>query len=153
MKTQNPKIKIYIDTGADISFLKPLFDHCEFFSLPYDSNDRRKKRPRVRVPCPSEAQLNDCHIRWDEADFTSDDFSGSFVYPQLQKIIGPDNRRDILHLDSAHKMGADIFLTSDKDDILSKRNQLEQIICYKIYHTPTERAEVLDAISKIRPAR
>ena len=149
-ETQRYKVKIYLDSGADISFFKSYHNDCDFCTFPYDLDHRRKKPPKPRVAFPSEALLDDCHIIWNETDFRFDDFSASPVYGAITSIVGPDNRRDILHLDSAHKEQVDLFLTSDKDDIWSKRNLIEQLVCFKIYHTASEQTETLTAIAKTR---
>ena len=49
---------------------------------------------------------------------------------------------DCQHLDSAYKAGCDLFLTSDKTDIWSKRESIEALLGLKVLHMPSE-AELL----------
>lgn len=146
MNMQNEKIKIYTDTGADISKLKKkVASYCEFYQFPYDSPDRPKKT--FLLAKPSDAQWQDCHPLWDEfSDITWDDFQGSPLYPEIKALIGigPENRRDVLHFDSAYKTDCKVFLTSDKGDIWSKRAALEALTGIKIFCTSIESEDILD---------
>gem|GEM_PF-5544772 len=104
-------ISIYCDTGADISKMKA-FTWCKFYQFPYDSPDRPKKP--LLLAQPSAAQWRDCHAAWKEfTEITWGDFAGSSLYLDVEAIIGkgPENRRDVLHFDSAYKTGCKIFLT------------------------------------------
>lgn len=139
------KIPIYCDSGADISKLKNFSTYCAFYQFPYDSPDR-PKRPLLLAK-PSKAPWKDCHAAWMEfSEITWDDFKESIFHPQIEAIIGigPENRIDVLHFDSAYKTSCQIFLTSDKKDIWSKRVPLESLTRIKIFHTPSE----LKAIQK-----
>ncbi|NDD59125.1 MAG: hypothetical protein EBZ47_07755 [Chlamydiae bacterium] len=55
----------------------------------------------------------------------------------MEAIIGSENRRDVLHFDSAYKTACKLFLTSDKGDIWFKRDALESLTGIKIFHTPS----------------
>lgn len=140
------KVRIYCDSGADISKLKNVEVQCEFYQFPYDSPDRPKKP--LLLAKPSEAQWRDCHAAWIEfSEITWDDFKGSPLHPQIETIIGPDNRRDVLHFDSAYKSECSIFLTSDKGDIWSKKTVLESLTGIKTFCTPLELQAVLEYFS------
>jgi hypothetical protein len=142
------KFKIYCDSGADISKLKSHTSKCEFYQFPYDSPHRPKKP--LLLAKPSNAQWQDCHPAWEEfSDITWGDFKGSAIHSQLECIIGagPENRRDVLHFDSAYKTGCKIFLTSDKGDIWSKRIALESISGIKTFYTPFELEALLEYFS------
>lgn len=147
--SENRFIIIYIDTGANIKFLKIYYDFCKFIAFPYDSNHRRKVSPRPLVATPSAAPWQDCHISWPEAKFPWSEFKGSKIYNELEQIVGKSNRQDILHLDSANKEQADIFLTSDKDDIWNHRQEIEKITSYKIFHTGSEEESIISYIKKL----
>ena len=69
---------------------------------------------------------------------TTVDFTDSDLLPNITSIIGKTNRRDILHIDSAYKTGCQIFLTSDKKDIWSKRSDLEPLLSMKIFYSASE---------------
>ena len=47
-------------------------------------------------------------------------------------------RKDFLHLDTAYKARADIFLTSDKSEIGKNKAKLESICGFKIFETKQE---------------
>lgn len=143
------KVRIYCDSGADISKLKSI-SCCEFYQFPYDSPHRPKKP--LLLAKPSEAQWIDCHPSWMEfSGITWADFIGSALHPQIEAIIGsgPESRRDVLHFDSAYKTECTIFLTSDKGDIWSKRDVLESLTGIKIFHTPFELAGILEHLSML----
>jgi hypothetical protein len=143
-------IRIYCDSGADISKLKSFFVSCEFYQFPYDSPDR-PKRPLLLAK-PSKAQWRDCHAAWMEfSEITWDDFIGSSLHPQIEAIIGtgPENRRDVLHFDSAYKTACKVFLTSDKGNIWSKKDALESLAGIKIFHTPFELEGTLEYLSML----
>lgn len=146
---QKVKVKIYTDTGADISYLKDFFRNCDFCTFPYDSSHRRKKAPKPILARPSKAQWRDLNASWKELKFPWSDFSPSPIFYRIKEIVGSGNRRDILHLDSAHKEGAHLFLTNDKDDIWDKRDEIEQIVCFKIYHTSSEKGQIQNAVVEI----
>lgn len=138
------KIRVYCDSGADISKLKNITPYCEYYQFPYDSPDRPKKP--LLLAKPSQAQLRDCHAEWMEfPDITLADFERSTLHPQIKAIIGtePEKRRDVLHFDSAYKTGCKIFLTGDKRDIWSKRATLESLTGIKSFCTPFEIEAVL----------
>jgi|GEM_PF-5448683 len=59
---------------------------------------------------------------------------GSKIYEDIKNTIGSQNRRDVLHVDSAYKERSDVFLTEDRD-ILRVRNDLEKICGFKIFNT------------------
>jgi hypothetical protein len=135
-------VKIYCDSGADISSLKE-FSHCEFYQFPYGSEHRPKKK--FKLAKPSKTQWRDMHIPWNELNnVTWNDFSESDIFLQIMNIIGKSNRRDVLHIDSAYKTGCQIFLTSDKGDIISKRTEIESLCSIKIFHSPSEIEELKD---------
>lgn len=126
------KIKIYCDSGANIKFLKTYFSCIEFYQYPYDSQDRpRKHRPKVAKA--SNLCWKNANATWEEMQTPWKDCCGSEVYESLIKIVGKSNHEDILHLDSAYKEGCNIFLTSDKDDIWSKRCDIERICGFNIF--------------------
>jgi|GEM_PF-1509845 len=143
-------VSIYCDTGADISKMKA-FTWCKFYQFPYDSPDRPKKP--LLLAQPSAAQWRDCHAAWKEfKEITWADFVGSSLYPEIETIIGkgPENRRDVLHFDSAYKTKCKIFLTADKGDIWSKRASLEQLTDIKIFYTPLELETILAHLEMLK---
>lgn len=141
------KIKIYCDTGASISFLKGYKETIEFIQFPHDSRDR-PKRVNMSVAKPSACRWSQANITYQEATFQFFDCAKSNIYSELEKLIGKHNETDVLHLDSAYKANAHIFLTSDKRDIWTKRSILEPICGFKIYYPAAvgEQVQVIEYI-------
>ncbi len=63
------------------------------------------------------------------------------MLPEILKIIGPSNRRDALHVDSAHKSECRAFVTTDSD-ILIHRKRLESLLGVRFFHSERD-AEAL----------
>ena len=139
------KIKIYCDSGADITFLKEFFSVCEFIQFPYDSVHRPKNK-KMDLTDPSDLAWQNAHLSWGESKFTWEDFSESDIFGKILAIVGANNRLDASHLDSAYKSGADVFLTSDKKDIFSKKYALEIVCKFKIFYTAEEKEAIVACI-------
>ena len=73
------------------------------------------------------------NFTWDTVPDTWDDYKGSEKYKAISHIVGAQNRRDLLHIDSAFKSGCSVFFSRDSD-VLSKKHQLEQLLDMKILH-------------------
>ena len=54
--------------------------------------------------------------------------------PELVAVVGGSSDMDARHLDSAYMTGCLAFLTSDRGDILSKREQLLLITGLRVFH-------------------
>ncbi|MBU4269598.1 hypothetical protein L6269_03845 [Candidatus Dependentiae bacterium] len=128
------KIKVYLDSGAtDKKFIKKYCYICDFYQYPCDSAHRTKSSS-INLAYPSEVQWRDANISWAEDSYTWGDCKGSILLSEIKNIIGKNNRRDALHLDSAYKTNCSIFLTSDKKDIYSNKKILEPLLKIKIFH-------------------
>jgi hypothetical protein len=57
------KIKIYLDSGADITGIKSLYGQCIVFNAPYDSPYRRKNITCSLLPS-SQAQWHNANWSW-----------------------------------------------------------------------------------------
>ena len=136
------KIKVYVDSGANIKYLKKYSDNCVFFQFPYDSPDRPKKN-RPEIAMASQLQWRDFNTTWEETDFSWESMHRSSVFPQILNILGKSNRRDALHLDSAYKHGVQLFLTSDKKDIWRNRKELERICNFNIFCSSDEMQDII----------
>lgn len=124
-------IKLYCDSGANIKYLKKYKD-LEFYKYPYDKNSRGKKL-KHKLPKVSELTWEMANTTWEESTFTWGECEGSEKYEILLKMLTQENIEDVLHLDSAYKTEVDIFITSDKDDIESKKEELEALLNFKIF--------------------
>ncbi len=103
----------------------------ELLHFPYDENSRSKKlSPKL---APSKANWNDMNIPWDSVQGSWEDMAASERFEEILAIIGATNRKDALHVDTAHKADCDAMVTVD-DDILSKRDQLKGVTGLDIFH-------------------
>lgn len=125
-------IKIYADTGADLTFLKPYKARLKIYQFLYDENVLSKK---IHLAVPSEVTWETAHITWKDFNFAWDECVKSEKYEKIKKIIGKNNQMDILHLDSAYKTGCNIFLTADEKDIWSKKTELEPLLGLRVFTT------------------
>ena len=128
-------IKIYCDNGACPNELKTLQKKgsIELVMFKYENKNRHIKNSGQ----PSAATWNDMkNYTWDDVPGTWDDYNASDKYEEIVAIVALENKRvDILHLESAYKTGVDAFITNDKDDILSYRDQLEKALGFRFFHT------------------
>lgn len=67
--------------------------------------------------------------------------SGSVHLEEIRSILGPQNRRDALHVDSAYKAGCKCFVTRDSD-ILLKRKQLETLLGIRFFDPAKDKEEL-----------
>ena len=144
-------LKVYCEHGA---LTKKLRAHqkvgrIELIHFPYDPDARSKHlSPSAKL---SEAQWRDMNVAWNElGKVTWDEFSGSAYLEDIKSIIGASHRRDVLHVDSAHKTGCKIFITVD-NDILSKKEELEPLLGMRFFHPEKDEAELesyLDCLSR-----
>ncbi len=130
--------KVYCDSGAYTKILKKLEKDGKIKLLYHPYENKNSKIDGMSLP--SESTWNDMKMTWDECVFTWDEFSGSEKVNELKDIIGLSNRVDILHLDSAYKSKCDFFVTSDKGDIYSKKDEifklLNIVVCLHTEITP-----------------
>jgi len=75
----------------------------------------------------------------------------SSKYDDIVRIIKStaDTSRDALQLDSAYISTAAAFVTSDKRDIVSRRDQREPLLGIRIFHLPFEEDEFCEWVSSI----
>ena len=124
--------KVYCEHGALRTELYELqkIGQINLVLFPYEEKVKRIKEPGV----PSEAAWSEMNFSWENSPGSWEDYKGSTKYVQIQEIIGRENKRDVKHLDSAFKSNCQAFLTRDKGDILSKKNELEEILKMKFFH-------------------
>ena len=128
------KIKVYLDSGASLP--RDLHEFCECYQFPYDSSDRPKKKTQ-KLASPCELTWKEWNCSWEESTFSWAD-SGHFIPEKIKKLIGKNNKADYKHLYSALRMNCQIFLTSDKGDIWTVRNEIQSEYFLKIFHMPFE---------------
>ena len=138
-------MRVYCEHGAITSDLRRLQHEgvVELVRFPYDPNSRSRHINTVAVP--SAAQLRDLNLTFAELAFAFSDHQGSQHLSDIVRLIGPGNRRDALHIDSAFKSGCGIFVTQDKD-ILRYRQHLEGLLGIRFFHPDDDKEALLDFI-------
>lgn len=117
-------IRVYCEHGAMTRELRQLRQSgsIEIVMFRYET----RKARGVAWAKPSQAQVRDVeHLSITElSQWPMDEFQGSARLSRIIQVLGPQNRRDALHVDSAYKSACRFFFTHD-GDILSKRDPLE----------------------------
>ena len=132
-------IRVYCDTGAFVSALTRLESegHISLHQFKYEN---RSKRIRG-IALPSALTYDELkNYAYDELEeLTYSELGGAnSKLEDIVAIVGACNRMDARHLDSAQMSGCSVFLTSDKNDIWSKRNTLKAVAGLTVFHVPTE---------------
>ena len=139
-------MKVYCENGALTPGLKALQNSgvIELINFPHDPNTwSRGISPTAQ---PSALQYRDIvqplkvpiYCTYDELG------PGSEMYDRILAIVGPNNRRDALHVDSAYKSGCRAIVTTD-NDILAHRTELEALLSLAVL--PSETAH--EALTKL----
>lgn len=108
------QVKIYLDGSAKVRGFKEIHHKCKFLLSPYDSSTQKPKDLKWDLATTSKPKCRDCYMAWKDNSFSYADHSASKKLDDIYTVIGNDTqeRRDGLHLDSAYKSVAHIFLTS-----------------------------------------
>ena len=124
--------KVYCDHGSLTQDLRHLqaADRIEIVTFPYDDMCHKIKTKAI----PSAAQIRDLHMPINQLPGTFDDYQASDRLTDIQTILGNNTRCDALHVDSAAKSGCSHFFTMDKNHILAKRAELQQLLGIKFLH-------------------
>jgi hypothetical protein len=127
-------VLVYCDTGGYRSELKD-FEQQGLIKLLNFKYENRNKYIKDIAP-PSEPTYQDMHYSSLElCGMTSIDLGKKLSKKdQIIKLIGECNIRDIKHLDSAYMAGCKAFITSDKDDICSKSNEIFHLLDIHVFH-------------------
>ena len=140
------KFRVYCDTGGCNKELRSLEKNgdIEIFYYPYENKNKFIKQ---RSP-PSRMTWGDMIDPWNENFYPWKAYSGSKKFIGLTRILSlNNNRKDILHLDSAYKSECHFFVTSDKVHIYSKRNELfNHLKIFVCLHTDI--SQIINAIQK-----
>ena len=132
--------RVYCDTGAYRRELSELESKgwIAVYQFKYENRNRRIRRAAV----PSRPTFSEMNYTWNELKRTdglkelawNDYGRRSEKFLELESIVGTGNSRDVKHLDSAYATGCSIFLTSDKADIWSKREQIKAVTGMVVMH-------------------
>lgn len=146
------QVIVYLDGGANVTGFKELHQCCKFVLSPYDHKSQKKRGDvKWELATPSQAQWRDSHMSLKDTHFSWEDHKASEKLSEIYSIIGngPRERRDGLHLDSAFKSGAHIFLTSDIGNIWSHRHVLEPLLGFRIFYPDLEVNLVKEFINRL----
>ncbi|MBN1186850.1 MAG: hypothetical protein JXB49_31525 [Bacteroidales bacterium] len=125
------KIKIYCEDGAlnkNIRSLKKM-QNIELISFEFENRNKRTRKSKK----PSELTCDSSFIKADSSILISDT-ARSELFEDIVRIVGAENYNDIRHIDTAYKEECQIFITSDKKDIVSKRKELEKLTGIKFFY-------------------
>ena len=123
--------KIYCERGAYRKELRELelSGKIEIVSFPYEG--RNRKTPKDSRP--SIITMDSTYITWDMT-FLIGDAVESDKFSQIASMVGKNNTMDIRQIDAAYKSQCQVFLSPDKGDIISNRNELEGLLGMKFFH-------------------
>jgi hypothetical protein len=140
---------VYCDSGG---FRPELLDlarrgQISLFQFKYENRNRHIKQAAV----PSASTWEQMNYTWDEMrrtpgleSVTYDSIGAqSSKFQELLGIVGVGNRTDAQHLDSAYATQCSVFLTSDKDDIWSKRDAIREVAGLTVLHVQDDWAQFL----------
>ena len=142
-------LRVYCDTGGFRTELLELArtGKVSLFQFKYENRNRHIKQ----VATPSSPSWKQMNYTWDEMRRTPG-FEGitydnigdqSPKFHELLAVVGVSNRTDAQHLDSAYATKCSIFLTSDKNDIWSKREAIREVTGLVVLHVQDDWAEFL----------
>jgi hypothetical protein len=133
-------VKVYAEHGALNQAIRRMQDagRIELLHFPYDPDSRSKAIPGTAAP--SAARIDDLHLPIGALPGKISDYEGSPHYPTILGILGAQNRRDALHVDSAFKSGCRALLTRDSD-ILTHRDRLEAVLGIRFFHPDRDEAD------------
>lgn len=131
-------LNVYVDTGGMLKEVSAL-ESLGLLKTHYFPFEQRNRRVKSFVP-GSGATWKQSKLSWAEFPGSWNDSKPSDVFDQLRKLLGA--QVDAQHLDSAIKAGCDVFLTSDKTDIWSKRDAIQALAGIRVLHMPSELAKL-----------
>jgi hypothetical protein len=123
--------KVYCEHGALSPQLKALQKNgrIELVHFPADITRSGSLKPSA---VPSQVQWRDMGLSWEDCSFAWEDAKGSEKYEDILRLVGHQNRRDALHVDSAFKTRCMCLVTEDSD-ILSVRDSLLTLLGLRIF--------------------
>ncbi|MCP4493753.1 MAG: hypothetical protein GY820_41595 [Gammaproteobacteria bacterium] len=127
-------LKVYCDTGGYRKELKALVANgkIELYQFQYENRNRHI----ANIAEPSKPTYQEMNYTYAELDgITYADLSKqSDKFGEITTLIGSRSERDIKHLDSAFQTKCEIFVTSDKGDICSKKAEIFGLLGIRVIH-------------------
>ena len=128
--------KVYCEHGALSARLKALKKEGKIELVHFPADLTRSKYLKASA-VPSQVQFRDMGITFEEASFAWDEAVGSDKFDQIAAIVGHQNRRDALHVDSAYKTRC-VCLVSEDKDILGVRDRLTELTGLRFFSSHEE---------------
>jgi len=126
-------MKVYCEHGALTFAIRKLarIARIELVHFPYDPDSHTRRIPGIAEP--STAQIRDLNLPIRNLPAAIENYKGSKRFDEILSILGRENRRDALHVDSAFKSGCLVFITQDSD-ILKHKAQLQDLLGIRFFH-------------------
>jgi hypothetical protein len=127
--------RIYCEAGALTREIKKLgqSEGIALVHFPYDPGSHTRKHTDIAIP--SSAKIQDLNLPINDLPGVIADYSGSVHFAEVLSILGKQNWRDVLHVDSALKQGCLAFVTPDKGDIIEHKAELERVLGIRFFHS------------------
>jgi hypothetical protein len=128
-------LKVYVDTGGYLPEFKELerAGLIELCGFPFENTTKRVRT----IVAGSGATYDQAHgLSYSTVVGSFDDFKPSELLGRIRAIV--QKPVDAQHLDSAYKASCTVFVTTDKDDIWSKREQLASLLGITVMYMPGE---------------
>ena len=138
--------KVYCDTGAYRAELTHMEKRGSISLHQFKYENRNRKIRNCATPSrptwkeDQSTWEEDAHLTWSDYNKQSDKWA------ELLQLIGSGNRLDAKHLDSAYMEGCTLFLSSDKGDIVSRRNEIESLLSITVLHYQDDWHEFLSMV-------
>lgn len=126
---------VYCENGALSARLKALKRQgkIRLQNFPADEEPSKKISP---VAAPPAAYWEDMGVNWEQIPVGFEKIAASEKFDEILKIIGRQNRRDALHVDSAYKTGAACIVSNDRH-ILDVGTKLRDLLGLQVF-SPTD---------------
>ena len=124
-------IKIYCEAGAMNKKIKglKLLKNVTLISYPFEN----KNKKTIDSKLPSNLTFDSVFTSFD-CNLLFSNTAKSELFESIKKIVGGNNLNDVKHIDTAYKENCKIFISPDKDDIVKKGNDIEEITGMKFFY-------------------
>lgn len=121
MKAKAPQkvFSVTLDSGANLKLMRKLEREGRISIIVVDLENGKDNKVRKKVGPVGVWG----HVKWGDGSAWG---SKGNIYSELLKITDKQHIQDARHLEAHYRTGNDIFITEDKDDILSKSHELKK---------------------------
>jgi hypothetical protein len=134
-------IHVYVDTGGWHSELRKLqvAGAIKAHHFPFENSNSKIS---IIVPGSGVTWAQSGHVTSKTDPGSWDDDEPSEIFEKLRRVVGSQHV-DAQHLDSAYKARCSVFLTSDKGDIWSRRDEIRGLAGLLVLHMPSQIGELV----------